>query len=96
MIGQRRNHANPNQVLCGDGLVIVVGFHAIERQITGSISEFFTDGRYAEPTGGEGGSCLRMRLSEKEILLLHDRSQDGRALRVWNRGRPPNEGCFQR
>jgi hypothetical protein len=93
--GQRRNHANPNPILCGNGLVIVVGFHAVERQITGSISEFLADGRYAEPTAGEGGYRLRMRLSEKEILLLHDGSQDGRPLRLWNRRRPANEGGFE-
>jgi len=68
----RRKHDNPNQILSGDGLVIVVGSHAMERQITGSISEFFADGRYTRPAAREGGDRLRMRLSEDEILLLHD------------------------
>jgi hypothetical protein len=34
---------------------------------------------------------LRLRLLEDEVLRLHDRSQDARAVRLWNSGRTADE-----
>ncbi len=40
--------------------------------------------RHREPDGDEEQRRLGLCLPENEILLLHDRSQDGRALRLRN------------
>jgi|SRR5579863_3036160 len=47
--------------------------------------------RSTEETEGQHG--LRVRLLEYEVMLVHDRGEDGGAVRVWNYRRTAVEGC---
>jgi hypothetical protein len=69
------------------------GRDAISNEIYCSRSFVFSAGfDFFFERKGQGRHRLRLCVFEDEILRLHDRSQDGRAVRLWNRGRATTEG----
>jgi|SRR3974390_1482188 len=66
-------------------------YPTLERQASESVAKFIP-GR--QPASDQRRLC--MRLPENKILLLHDGSQDGRTLRLWNGRRSSPEGSTAR
>jgi hypothetical protein len=80
----------PGKVYRGPSFPISLGLAFLERQV-GKSSAPSVRGRLTNPVSNQGQGRLRSCLLEDEALLVHDRSQNGRAVSLWNPRRTANE-----